>query len=182
MPAGKRSSGDPLGYDRVQKRPLNENQKRRLRVTCTHIDHLLTEMENGLNESSSNAAFPTYISDLTAEQQRAVEEYIAGVRTLLMQALDAQGIFPGTPSIPLSRAVRSRLFSIDISAEEIRPRHMRGYGAISADAATGLSVFADAMQTRANELHRVVCGTDPGYGDGKEKRGPGRRTGQDGTA
>ena len=132
---------------------LNENQERRLRVTCAHIDRILSEIENALNESASKAAFPSYIPDITPEQQTAVENYIAEVRTRLEQTLENQGIIPNPPGIPLSRAIRSRLYSIDISAEEIRPRHMRGYGKVSVAAATELSSFAGEMQARANDLH-----------------------------
>jgi hypothetical protein len=70
-----------------------------------------------------------------------------------MQTLDSQGIPPVQPGIPLSRSIRTRLYSIDIAAEEIRPRHMRGYGRVSPAAATGLSSFADEMQTLVRDLH-----------------------------
>jgi hypothetical protein len=137
--------------------PLNDNQQRRLRVTCEHIDHILSDIENALNESASKAAFPTYITDITPEQQKDVEQYIEDVRARLIQTLDNLGVSPNPPGIPLSRAIRSRLYSIDISAEEIRPRHMRGYGKVSSSAATELSSFAGEMQTRANDLHDYLA-------------------------
>jgi len=150
-----------LAYDG----PLNENQQRRLRVTCQHIDHVLSEIENALSEFSSKAAFPTYIPDISPMQQKAVEDFIAEVRARLMKTLDAQGISPNPPFIPLSRAIRSRLYSIDISAEEIRPRHMRGYGKVSAEAATELSSFAGEMQARATDLHDCLTEEKTGSGD-----------------
>ena len=137
--------------------PLNENQQRRLRVTCQHIDHLLSEIENALNEAASKAALPTYIPDITPAQQKAVEDYIACVREQLTQTLDNQGISPGPPGIPVSRSIRTRLCSIDIAVEEIRPRHMRGFGKVSTAAATELNSFAEEMQTRANNLHDYLA-------------------------
>jgi hypothetical protein len=138
--------------------PLNENQQRRLRVTCEHIDRILSEIENVLGEAGSEAAFPSYIPDITAAQQRAVEDYIANVRVQLARTLDRQGISKNPPAIPISRAIRSRLYSIDIAAEEIKPRHMRGFGKVSATAATELNIFAGELQEKAIELHEYLAG------------------------
>lgn len=132
---------------------LDENQERRLRVTCQHIDNILSEIESVLNETDSQAAFPTYIPDVTPAQQKVIEDYIACVRAQLTQTLEKQGISSNSPGIPVSRAIRSRLYSIDIAAEEIRPRHMRGYGKVSAATATELNRFAGELQTRAIRLH-----------------------------
>jgi hypothetical protein len=156
MPAGKHSYGDPVvntPFFEGPEGPFNEDQQRRLRVTCQHIDMILSDIENALNESASKAAFPTYISDITPKQQKTVEDFIAYTRSQLTQSLENQGISRNPPSIPVSRAIRSRLYSIDIAAEEIRPRHMRGYGKVSAPAATELTRFAEELQTRADELH-----------------------------
>lgn len=136
--------------------PLNENQQRRLRITCEHIDRILSEIENILNEAGSEAAFPSYITDITAAQQRVVEDYIAGVRVQLTRTLDRQKILKNPPAIPVSRAIRSRLYSIDIAAEEIKPRHMRGFGKVSKTAATELNNFAGELQEKAIELHEYI--------------------------
>lgn len=144
--------------------PLNENQQRRLRVTCQHFDHLLSENENALNEAASKVAFLAYIPDITPVQQKEFEEFIAYVLEYLTQTLDNQGISPGPPGIPLFRSIRTRLYSIDIAAEEIRPRHMRGYGKVSAAAATELSRFAEELQTRANDLHDYFADDKTGRG------------------
>lgn len=135
---------------------LNENQQRRLRVTCEHIDRILSEIENVLGEAGSEAAFPSYIPDITVTQQRAVEDYIANVRIRLTRTLDRQGIPSNPPAIPISRAIRSRLYSIDIAAEEIKPRHMRGFGKVSATAATELNIFVGELQEKAIELHEYL--------------------------
>ncbi|MFH1029214.1 MAG: hypothetical protein V1791_14530, partial [Pseudomonadota bacterium] len=89
---------------------------RRLRVTCQCIDRSLSEIEGILNESQSRAAFPNYAADLPPAQRKTIEDYIARVRARLIQVLEGQGIVVGPPGIPVSRAVRGRLYSIDIAA------------------------------------------------------------------
>jgi hypothetical protein len=55
---------------------LNANHERRLTVTCRYIDKLLADMENTLHTSESKVAFPHYVSDLSPQQRRVVEDYI----------------------------------------------------------------------------------------------------------
>lgn len=147
---------------RAEDDTLDENQERRLRITCQHIDSILSEIESVLNETDSQAAFPSYIPDITPAQRKVIEDYIASVRAQLTQTLETQGIFSNPPGIPVSRAIRSRLYSIDIAAEEIRPRHMRGYGKVSAAAATELTRFAGELQTRAIRLHDYLASEKSG--------------------
>lgn len=135
---------------------LDENQARRLRVTCQSIDRTLGEIENTLRESGSHAAFPEYISDLSPAQRKTIEDYIARIRSRLRHVLDGQGIDAGKPHIPLSRAVRARLYSIDIAAEELRPGYMRGFGELSDSAATDLDGIAGELQALVVSLERVL--------------------------
>jgi hypothetical protein len=158
MPAGKHSSDKKSPSPATEPDFLDDNQARRLRVTCHHIDRILSEIEGILNETNSLAAFPSYIADITPEQQRTIENYIASVRTQLTRALEKQGISSTPPGVPVSRAIRSRLYSIDISAEEIKSRHMRGYGKISPAATTELNSFAGELQSQAIHLERYLAG------------------------
>jgi hypothetical protein len=53
--------------------------------------------------------------------------------------LEGQGIPREKPSIPASRAVHVHLTAIDIAAEELEPKYMRGYGEVPASVATELN-------------------------------------------
>ncbi len=118
---------------------LNPYQANRLRVTCQYIDKLLAEIEGILNTTTSKAAFPRYAADIVPAQRRTIEDYIARVRAQLIRMLEGQNIPREKPSIPVSRAVHVHLGAIDIAAEELKPRYMRGYGAIPESVATELS-------------------------------------------
>ena len=138
--------------------PLNEDQVRRLRVTCQHIDRTLSEIEGILNESASRAAFPTYAPDLLLAQRKTIEDYITRVRARLIRVLEGQGIVVKEPDIPVSRAVRGRLYSIDIAAEELKPKYMRGYGGVSAATATELNGIAGELQGLVARLDQYLAG------------------------
>ena len=137
---------------------LNENHIRRLRVTCQHIDRTLSEIEGILNESASRAAFPTYAPDLLLAQRKTIEDYIARVRARLIRVLEGQGIVVKEPDIPVSRAVRGRLYSIDIAAEELKPKYMRGYGDVAAATATELNGIAGELQGLVARLDQYLAG------------------------
>jgi GTP-binding protein EngB required for normal cell division len=144
---------------------LNEDQVRRLRITCEHIDRLLSEIEGILHESTSLAAFPSYTSDLTPAQRKTIEDYIARVRARLIQVLDGQEIQRRQPWVPVSRAIKGRLYSIDIAAEELKPKYMRGFGGVSDTTAKELNGIAGELQALVARLERYLAG-----GTGKDFR------------
>jgi hypothetical protein len=136
--------------------PLNSNHARRLSVTCRHIDKLLADMENALAVADSKQAFPEYLSDVTPAQRRVVEDYIARIRVQLARVLDGQGIERPAPSIPVSRSLHIALTFINIAAEELQPRYMRGYGEISTAAAADLNRIAAELTSLTTEFDRYV--------------------------
>src|SRR5512146_80171 len=135
---------------------LNPNQQRRLVVTCQYIDKLLSELESSLVESSSKAAFPKYIADISLAQRRTIEDYIARIRTQLVRVLDSQGMERPAPRIPMSRQLHVNLTFIDIAVEELKPKYMRGYGEVHETAAKDLNGLV-------GELEDIIAQFD-GYG------------------
>ena len=137
---------------------LHENHARYLRVTCQHIDKILSDIEGILNESASQAAFPTYSSDLAPAQRKTIEDYIARVRARLIRVLEGQNIVYKQPGIPVSRAIKGRLYSIDIAAEELKPKYMKGFGGISDTTATELNGIAGELQALVARLEQYLAG------------------------
>lgn len=138
---------------------LNENQQRRLRVTCEHIDRLLTEVEDMLNVANSTAAFPRYVNDILPPQRRLLEDFIVRARAQLARILEGQGIPRPAPSIPVARAVQTTLLFIEIAAEEIAPRQMRGYGALSPHATTEIEGIISELKSLVAQMNRIVSET-----------------------
>ncbi len=137
---------------------LNEDQVRRLRITCEHIDRLLSDIEGILNESASLAAFPSYTADIAPVQQKTIEDYIARIRARLIRVLDGQGIPRKPPWVSASRAINGRLCSIDIAAEELKPKYMRGFGNVSNTTATELNGISGELQALVVRLEKYLAG------------------------
>ena len=156
MPAGKHSSGKSVLTCETNEGPFNENQARRLRITCHHIDRTLCEIEEILNESASATAFPSYIDDLTPAQRELIRVSIEKIRVRLVGMLERQDVDPGRPEIPASRAISGRMYIVDIAADEIRPRRMRGYGSLPPAAAAELELFADDLEEMTGPVDRVL--------------------------
>lgn len=135
---------------------LNEAQSRRLSVTCEYIDKLLCDVEQVLHQAESRSPFPRHIVDLTAEQMRALEEHIGRLREQLLRALAWQQLKPEPPDIPASRAVLTHLNFIDIAIEELRPRYMRGSGAIADGTAGKLNRVADELGAEARAMEKYL--------------------------
>jgi GTP-binding protein EngB required for normal cell division len=142
---------------------LNEHHKRRLTVTCSHIDSLLADAEAVLWASASKSPFPKYIPDIPPAQRRVIEDYIARIRARLVRTLESQGIQIPPPSIPATRALHSALTFVDIDVEELRPRYMRGYGQVPPAAAAELNGIVGELESLVSQLDRFVwtgAGTD----------------------
>jgi hypothetical protein len=141
---------------------LNSNHERRLTVTCRHIDKLLAEIESALNISTSGLAFPQYDLDLSKEQCRVLGEYIVRIRAHLVRTLEGQEIEPPVADIPVSRALYSYLTFLDIAAEELKPRYMRGYGEVPEAAAVELSRISNELQELMKQLRQYLnrCTTE----------------------
>ena len=135
---------------------LNEHQRRRLVVTCRHVDGMLSEIEAVLNQSASKAAFSKYVPDIPPAQRRTIEDYIARLRAQLKRALEGQEIAAPTPSISAAHAVHVSLQFIDVSVEELKPMYMRGYGEVPAEAVIELNGIVGELQGLLSKLDRYL--------------------------
>lgn len=135
---------------------LNESQARRLRVTCQYIDKLLGDIDGVLNTTASKAAFPRYSPDIAPAQRRTIEDYMGRIRAQLVRVLEGQGLPKEEPSIPASRAVHVMLGAVDIAAEELKPKYMRGYGDVPESIATELNGIAGELRSLVLRLDRYL--------------------------
>jgi len=135
---------------------LNSNQARRLSVTCRYIDKLLADMESALYIASSRQAFPDYVPDITPEERCVIENFAARIRAQLVRILDSERVAHPEASIPVSRSLHTSLTFIAIAAEELHPRHMRGYGEVSSTASAELNEIAETLLKLVREFDRYV--------------------------
>jgi hypothetical protein len=106
---------------------LNENQQRRLRVSCEYIDKLLADIDDILHASISQSPFPRYIVDVSPAQVRVLEDYIRRIRSQLVHTIAWQQMRPEPPDIPATRAVATNLSFVDIAIEELKAEVYAGF-------------------------------------------------------
>ena len=135
---------------------LNEAQRLRLSVSCQYIDRLLTDIGNVLHSASSPSPFAKYIVDISPAQARVLEDYIHRLRGQLLRSLAWQQLEPGDPTIPATHAILTNLSFIDIAVEELRPRHMRGSGAVSDRVAGDLNGVVHELRSLIEGMNRYL--------------------------
>jgi GTP-binding protein EngB required for normal cell division len=135
---------------------LNEAQRLRLSVSCQYIDRLLTDIESILHTASSPSPFAKYIVDISPAQARVLEDYIHRLRGQLLRSLAWQQLEPGDPTIPATHAILTNLSFIDIAVEELRPRHMRGSGAVSDRVAGDLNGVVHELRSLIEGMNRYL--------------------------
>jgi hypothetical protein len=135
---------------------LNDAQQRRLSITCKYIDQLLCDMEHALHSATSQSPFPRYVIDITPAQARVIEDHISRLRSQLLRTLAWQHMRPEPPEIPVTQSLLTDLAFVDIAIEELKPRHMRGCGAVPEDAVEGLNEVINELRSMAGSMERYV--------------------------
>lgn len=135
---------------------LNESQKRRLSVTCEYIDRLLQDVEHILDAEGSKSPFPRYRPDIPDAEARALEGQIAALRSRLTGALAWQRMQARVAEIPASRAVMINLDYIGIAIEELKPRYMKGSGAVPEDAVEELNRVVGELRAATETMERSL--------------------------
>lgn len=133
-------------------RPLNEHQQRHLYFGLVQLDKLLSEIENIQASAASPGLFPKYRDDLTLVQRKFLHGSIARLRMQLEALLRGQGMQPDPPHIDASGAIRTNLVFAEITAEDLGPANMRGYGDMDAEQSRELEGVISELRHRIEAL------------------------------
>lgn len=110
---------------------LNPSQRRHLYDGLVHLERQLASLEAILAPAAAAGLFPKYADDLQDERRRQVQAGIAAARAVIAQTLAANAIAPEPPATGLEQAVRAHLSVLELAAEEMGARSMRGYGELA---------------------------------------------------
>ena len=135
---------------------LNDTQRLRLSVSCRYIDRLLGDIEKILHAAGSRSPFDKYIVDISPAQTRVLEDYIHRLRDQLLRSLAWQQLEPDAPTISATHAILTDLSFIDIAVEELRPRHMRGSGAVNDKVADELNGVVHELRSLLEGMNRYL--------------------------
>jgi GTP-binding protein EngB required for normal cell division len=142
----------------IMRRPgeLNEHQQTRLRITCLHIDKLLSNIEDILHAAASQSPFRRYLVDINPAQVRVVEDHIRRLRSQLVRTVAWQQMKPEPPDIPATRAILAHLTFVDIAIEELKPSYMRGSGAVPEDAVGELNGVVHDLRSLVSGMEHYL--------------------------
>lgn len=135
---------------------LNEAQRRRLYASCQYIDGLLCELEKAFQQKDSLSPFPRYVIDLNAAEMKQLKEHMRRIREQLIQTLAWQRMKPEPPAIPVSRVALTGLTFIDMTIEELTPRHLRSCGVVPEGATEGLNRVVNELRSAAGAMDRYL--------------------------
>ena len=134
---------------------LNDNHRRRVYATCTHLDKLLTGIEAVVRASSPDDGGPLfrrYEQTLAPEVRAEALAWVGEFREIIRSALARHRIGLPAPSEDQRFAVSSALGFIDLDIEELRPEHMTGYGTLDSRAAADLEAIVAAFREHVRTL------------------------------
>ena len=94
--------------------------------------------------------------DITPAQAAVIEDHIRRLRTQLLSTLAWQHMTPEQPDIPMTRLLTTDLAFPDVAIEELKPKHLKGYGAVPADAADELNATIGELRSVVKDMERYV--------------------------
>lgn len=113
---------------------LTIRHQRTLASRFKYIDSLLSEIEAMPIMTTMGSPFAEHQMDLKPEGTEIVERHIARVRTKMCNILEQKGIQIDRPAVGIVKAMKTHLRFIDLAIDELGPKHMKGYGELSAEA------------------------------------------------
>lgn len=131
---------------------FTEAQRRHFQIGCESIDKLLREIEVILASGNVASPFRRYLMDISPAQGRVVEDYIRRLRAQLVRALSWQDMEPSPPTVPATRAIKVHLQFVDIALADLRPKEMRGSGALPDSTAAELTGILGELSSVVGEM------------------------------
>jgi GTP-binding protein EngB required for normal cell division len=110
---------------------LKNNHRLQVRLAFERIDSILTSVEQILVSPDRNSPFRRYRSDITPAQRKIASDYITRVREAMKRMMREQAIPFPDPVCGTRWAALTALLEATISAEELTPERLRGYGEVS---------------------------------------------------
>ena len=135
---------------------LDERRKHLLLMTFRHLDKTLSEVARRAEGTESSSPLSDRYSKLDTEKKETIQRYTAQVRETMCRILEEKGIPIDVPSFDIIHSINTSLIFMDITAEEIRPTYMRGYGELTREAAGELDSVATALQRLIKQMQAVL--------------------------
>jgi hypothetical protein len=125
---------------------LNDNQRRYLLSTFRHVDDLLWQAEHILATAGEPSPLNKYQDDFTPKQRKEIHTFIARVREAMLSIMENHDIHDDYSPISGNHAVSALCLLASVAVEELRPKHLRGYGQLAGEAVEDIQRIVDDLQ------------------------------------
>jgi GTP-binding protein EngB required for normal cell division len=137
---------------------LTENHERSLLASVQYATRLIRDCDDVLAGASGSDPLSRYTKALSAPQEKIARDYLLRLREQLLRTLRALGIQPPFPSIGAVHALRTALMFLDDTFEEMRGRHLAGYGPVPQDADRVLDGVVSELQELTRDFETFLTG------------------------
>jgi GTP-binding protein EngB required for normal cell division len=145
---------------------LNENHRRSLSAAVQHIAGLLDDIEGILVTARRPSPFNPLVGDISPAQAGVIRDYVERARRALLAATERHGLDPIGSPIDARNAIGARAMLASIDVDEVRPKRLRGYGALDPRVASEVDRTCDEIDRTIRDLSRFVSGgLDEDFGE-----------------
>lgn len=131
---------------------FNENHQRHLRIAFQYIDKLLSEAEHTMASAGSPSPFQEHVDDTTPVQRKVTHDYILRIREAMARIMKELEIPANEARSGAAWAATTNLMFVSISLSELTAERMRGYGALSEQAADALDGIRGEIGSLVDKL------------------------------
>jgi hypothetical protein len=134
---------------------FTESQKRNVLNTFRHVDDLLWRVERVLATAGEQSLLQRCENDITSEQRKQYRALVEQVREAMERILKSNDIHDKHAPIRATHAVNTGFLLASVAVEELRPKHLRGYGKVSDNDAQGIERLVDDLQELLMRVQRL---------------------------
>lgn len=135
---------------------LDERRQRKLLQTFLHLEEGLSEVERLAEREGPFSSLSRHHGELDPETREAILQHVAHVRETMGRILEQKGIAVDVRTVHTAHAIHTHLSFMNLSAEELRPRYMRGYGELTEAAAEELEGIATELQALFRQMQGLL--------------------------
>ena len=140
---------------------MNENHRRRLVATFSHVDSLLGETGHILAVADSASPFVQYTQDASPVQRKVIDDYVRRVREVMTRVMTDLDLPRPAPMCGVLWAAQARIPFAQIAVAEIRPKHVLRYGPLcDADIKAIDGIVAQLNAALARVMSYLAQGSD----------------------
>lgn len=127
---------------------LKSDHKRHLLRSFAYVDNLMTDIEwILLFPNHSGSVFKKYTNDLGPEKMESIKVQIEKIRAAMLKILAEKEIEIDCNVIDTALSIDTLGQFANVTIDEIRARHMRGYGELTPNAKEELNEIASTLQS-----------------------------------